>query len=162
MMRTKDIALAEFEKLLEAHGNRLSPRILVEAATPEESPLHGFFEWNDAKAGEKYRLAQAGALIRQWHGAVLKIDEKAKVVHIESVRRLQSPGGLRGHGQDSYRPVEDILSDPEQREDLLATVLKELQAYRKRYAELEELAHLWEVLDTIPPPPRTRKMRKSA
>lgn len=47
---------------LEQDG-RIRPGWVVEAARPDDSPLHGQFTWDDTVAAEAYRLAQAGRLI---------------------------------------------------------------------------------------------------
>lgn len=43
---------------------RVEPEAVVEASRPVSAPLHPYFEWDDAKAAEKYRKDQAGHLIR--------------------------------------------------------------------------------------------------
>jgi len=68
-------------------------------------------------------------------------------VTIKTTRRLQSPSGSREKGGASYQPVESVLSDPAKREDMIRTVLKELTAYRRRYAELTALADVWRAID---------------
>ena len=146
---SQDIKLAAFEALYERHGGRMSPRIILDEAASPSSPFHDEFIWDNEVAGEGYRLAQAAQLIRKWRGAILRIDQEKRVVHVEVVRRAQSPERQRGKGHDSYRTIEDIMADPDMREDMLRTVLKELNAYRKRYAQLYELAEVWAALDGV-------------
>lgn len=43
----------------------LDPSALVEASRPSESPLHSIFEWNDGKAGRKFRTGRARRLLRK-------------------------------------------------------------------------------------------------
>jgi hypothetical protein len=52
----------ELRRLYE-EGQRTAPDI-VEAARPEASPLHRFFEWQDDVAAELYRHTQARSLVR--------------------------------------------------------------------------------------------------
>lgn len=77
----------------------------------------------------------------------MKIDAEAKVVRVETVRRVQSPAGLRSAGGRSYMSVEEIMANPETRDDMIKTVLRELSAYRKRYADLVALADVWAAID---------------
>lgn len=49
---------------LAAQGD-LTPRRVVEEAHDKDSPLHGFFTWDDAAAAHAHRLEQARALIRR-------------------------------------------------------------------------------------------------
>ena len=53
----------EFERLYKAKG-RLAPEDVVDASREETAPLHCCFEWNDEIAAEKYRIGQAGNIIR--------------------------------------------------------------------------------------------------
>jgi len=142
-----DITEAALEALLARNDGHISPRVLLDAARDPDSPFHDHFEWDDEAAGEQYRLAQASQLLRRWKGVIMKIDAESKVVTIKTTRRLQSPSGSREKGGASYQPVESVLSDPAKREDMIRTVLKELTAYRRRYAELTALADVWRAID---------------
>ena len=48
---------AELERLQEKM--KLTPENIVVAASKKRSPLHDYFEWDNGKAGQKYRLWQA-------------------------------------------------------------------------------------------------------
>lgn len=54
----------ELERIERENGGHLTPGIVVQAAKPKASPLHNQFEWDNRKAGEKYRLWQARKLIK--------------------------------------------------------------------------------------------------
>jgi hypothetical protein len=55
----------DYIKKLESRSGKLTPLQVLEAARPEESPLHDFFEWDDSAAAEAYRIDQARELIRR-------------------------------------------------------------------------------------------------
>jgi hypothetical protein len=158
----QDLRLAAFEALIEKHGGRIGPRTLLDAARNPDSPFHDQFEWDDKIAGEQYRLAQASQLIRQWKGVIIKVDNDAKRVIIEPVRRVQSPASQRAKGVDSYETVEALMADPVKREAMMQTVLAELESYRKRYAELEALADVWRAIDDAIELHRPRKTSAGA
>lgn len=64
--RTKEEGLRvqlALSQLYERH-QKLTPSLVVEAATDPKSPLHREFTWDDSEAARKYRLAQARTLIR--------------------------------------------------------------------------------------------------
>jgi hypothetical protein len=143
----QDITQAAFEALIEKHNGRIGPRTLVDEARDPTSPFHDFFEWDDEEAGDQYRLIQASQLIRKWKGSVMRVDAETKTVKIETVRRVQSPSTSRAKGADSYETVESIMADPAKRDDMLRTVLRELSAYRRRYAQLVALADVWRAID---------------
>ena len=132
--------------IAELNGGYLNPASVVEAARDEGSVLHGEFTWNDDEAAEAYRIAQAGALIRRVKFTVIRQDAKSKQVRITTTRAFQSRTSARGeHG--GYESVQDIMADSEKREELLQQVLRELNAYRKRYADLVALGSIWAAID---------------
>jgi hypothetical protein len=53
----------ELERLHSLHGT-VNPQMLVDEARKPTSPLHPLFEWDDAVAGDKYRLIQAYNMIQ--------------------------------------------------------------------------------------------------
>lgn len=130
----------------EAHDGLLAPAIVVDAARDPFSPLHDEFEWDDDAAAEGYRLAQAGALIRRVRLHVIKQNPKTKKVTATMTRQFQSRPSQRSRDR-GYETVQDIMADEEKRAELIEQVVHELRAYRKRYAELFELAEIWAAID---------------
>jgi hypothetical protein len=55
---------AQFVRLMADKDGLIEPLAVIEAARPADSPIHGEFEWDDAKASHEYRLDQARGLIR--------------------------------------------------------------------------------------------------
>ncbi len=146
-MRLSDEIRESLYTIAEENNGYLTPEKVVEAAQAEDSPLHHRFEWDDSEAARKFRNIQAGVLIRQIKVTVIKRTTTTKEINVIATRALQAPMGDRGKG--GYSKIEDIMADPARREDMLRTVLTELAAYRKRYANLEELANVWEALDKL-------------
>lgn len=144
-----DLMQADIEALLLRNEGRISPAILVDAARPKSSPFHDLFEWDNDEAADKYRLAQAAALIRRWKGTIIRMQAETREVHISTTRRVQSPAGERAKGAASYSRVEDIMADKSRRADMLETVIRELAAYRRRHAALIELADVWAAIDGV-------------
>ena len=135
--------------LYEAHDGMLSAKDVVESARDPASPIHDEFEWDDDTAADSYRLAQAGMLIRRIKLTIIKMHPKTKKITAEVTRQFQAnptqPAGKeRERGFDT---VEAMLSDPDKRAALLAMVVKEMHSYRRRYAQLSELADVWAAID---------------
>src|SRR5262245_10077809 len=64
-MTTVNDAQRERMKFLhDRDGGNLTRRAFVDDAADEDSPLHALLEWNDAVAGDQYRLIQAAQIIR--------------------------------------------------------------------------------------------------
>lgn len=137
---------ASLAAIAEANGGYLNPAHVVEAARDTSHVLHAEFDWNDEDAADKYRIAQAGALIRRVKFTVIRSQEKQKEIHMVTARAFQSRGSARGIS-GGYESVEEIMSDADKREELLNQVLRELNSYRKRYAELAALSEVWAAID---------------
>lgn len=128
-------------KTLRNRKGLVMPNDVVEAARPSNSPLHPYFDWNDGKAAHEWRLQQARYLIRQCVEVTELIKDKPQEIHVfvSLLSERTNKGG--------YRFVVDVLSDKEQREEMLQMALDELTKIRNRYAELRELASLFEAID---------------
>ena len=110
---------------------------VLEKARNTDTELHKCFEWDDSIAAEKYRLVQAGEVIRF---LVIEEDEKPddrpeiRVFHITE----------RGEG---YKPIQYIVKHENEYERLLANAWAELRAFKAKYACLEELREILDLID---------------
>lgn len=121
------------EAIEQEHGGT-SPALVVTAATAPESVLHGFFEWDDAKAGPLYRETQAQHLLRSLvavriDGEDLEHPTRAFV----SVRRWEDNDG------GSYVSVREALRVVDYRKQLMRDAMRDLDAYRIKYHLLADL-----------------------
>lgn len=133
------VAGEELERIRVRNNGRLESRTVVEEARPEDAPLHPAFEWDDAKAAEMWRVEQAGYLIR--HIEVVHEKENGEATPIRafvSVKRDEDR---------SYTSVEHALSDEELRQQVISQAWAELEAWRKRHAELIEFAKVFSIID---------------
>ena len=133
------VAGEELEKIRVRNNGRLENSDVVEAARDEQSPLHPAFEWDDAKAASAFRLDQAGNLIRAIDVVITKDDGEAKPIRaFVSVKRDEDR---------SYTSVQHALSDAGLRAQVVAQAWAELEAWRKRHAELVEFAAVFATMD---------------
>jgi hypothetical protein len=96
--------VAEILLGLERDNGRLLPVDVVEAARPEDSPLHSRFEWDDTEAAVKYRLSQARALIR-----TVKIDVVVHEIPLSVTGYVRDPDAdARAAG---YRSVVSLRTE---------------------------------------------------
>jgi hypothetical protein len=140
---TKSVIERELKSIWDERGT-LTPGTVVEAARPDDHPLHGQFEWDDKIAGSAYRCVQAAQLIRS-----VKIILTIENGEIEDHKvRAWLPAKYAG-GDDavsgSYVPTVAIES-PEQRQVMLRQMRREAAAFRRRYGHL---AAYWELLDEL-------------
>lgn len=133
------IAGEELERIRTFHNGRLEAEMVVELSRNTSAPLHGAFEWDDKKAAHGYRVEQAKYLIRSIEVVVATPDDKPQPIRaFVSVQR---------DDDRSYTSVQHALSDNELRRQVLAQAWMELEAWRKRHAELVELAKVFAVID---------------
>lgn len=117
-----------------AAKNMLTATALVDANRPEDAPLHRAFEWNDTKAAESWREHQARHIINCLE---VVVEEKPPVRAYFSIS-TKEPG---------YEHIDVILRHQDTREMLLRTALAELTAFKKKYAQLDELCKIFEAID---------------
>lgn len=114
----------------------LTPRLVLDRARDPQHPLHDRFEWDDAKAAEKHRLAQAGDLIRSVKVIYERGDgTEGKVRSYHSVRRDDT-------GSRVYKTAESVAMDPVMTQVLLAEMRRDWSRMKERYARFEEFAAL--------------------
>jgi hypothetical protein len=124
-------------EIREANDGILTAQAVVDAARPDDHPLHLHFEWDDEKAGEKYRVAQARQLIR-----IVKltyIDRRGDVQRMRVFHSVPDPDSVSGR---SYVPLEEI-----ERSDVLSAQLlrsmeidwRNLHRRYKRFAEFRTM-----------------------
>ena len=126
---------ARLEKMRQKHGV-LTPQAVVRDARKKTSPLHSAFEWDDAVAARGQRLDRARDIIRSVTVTITGVDEDDTKI----VRAFLYTG-------DAYEDLHTVLSTVEKRPALLTAALSELNAVRRRYAALSELAEVFAALD---------------
>lgn len=124
----------------------LNPNVVLDAARDPTHTLHPYFEWDDAVAGESYRLAQVGVLVRHVRLTAVRENEETREIKVTTTRAYQSRPSMRSRA-GGYEGIAAILADADKRHELLAQVLRELASYRRRYAELSELQPVWFAVD---------------
>jgi hypothetical protein len=126
----------ELDRIQKKHG-LLTPELVLDSARPLSSPLHAGFEWDDCVAAEKYRLAQAGYLIR----AVIMIPTGQP--EFPPTRRYVYVQTDAGNG---YENVVAAMSDYDLQDQVLLLALRELKAWQAKYKHLKELAAIFDAL----------------
>jgi hypothetical protein len=111
-------------------GSSCTASDVVSAAKRKSSPLHRYFQWDDTRAAELYRLDQARYYLRHveivivrendeqqtraWHQIEIKQDDATERVYMQSV---------------------NISLDPSLQDQVIARALRELQGWKARYSE---------------------------
>lgn len=119
---------------LERSGG-LTPKRLVDASRPPGAPLHREFEWDDTQAAELYREHQAGHIIR----CLVVAPESPK----EEPIRAYFPVTAR----TEYTHITKIVTSEDLKHTMLDRAMRELAAYRAKYASLKELKAVFSATD---------------
>lgn len=112
----------------------ISPESIVEAARKKDSELHSYFEWNNTKAADKYRLQQASELIRRIEVKVIKDGEPQTLRAYEIANRVIGEKNYVSFesGEGFERAKEIVLSD-------LLRASNRLQPYKEYFPALAHI-----------------------
>ena len=117
--------------------SEITPKNVVDLARNKNSKLHDDFEWDNEIAGEKYRLSQAREMIQLLAFEPIKeTHEPTRVYQISTEKAV-------------YKPVEMILKNEDEYQNLLKRALAELQAFKKRYSTLIELEEVFKAIEEL-------------
>jgi hypothetical protein len=131
---------ATIERLVQ-HGC-VTPRTLVEEARSPESSIHKYFEWDDAKASEQYRLIQARLYLRS-------VTVEYVTPDVEAIRiRAFVPVYVDGHGR-SWKPLREVVEVPAEMKQVLETARAELLTFRKKYNLLRRMEQGAQLLRSV-------------
>ena len=123
-------------ELSQKQGEITPPIVLADARSPK-SPLHNYFEWNNTKAAEKWRLEQAGDLIRSITVEVIKDNgDKEDVRYFFSV---SSENSTTSEPNAIYVSLNTIMTDADKRAEVITYAKRELQGWANRYQQYSEL-----------------------
>lgn len=138
----KEIVRNTLEELWASRG-RITPTDVVQEAASTSSPLHDYFEWDDSKAANRYRLFQAANLIRTIKVTIVSERPSGEVEDIQ-VRGFMA---LRSAGDETapagYVPEHVVREDPEKRRIMLQQMKREMTALHRRYRHLDDY---WSVM----------------
>jgi hypothetical protein len=127
---------AELRKIRDEYGD-LRRRTIVNVARDPDHPLHSRFEWDDRVAGDRYRLVQAGELIRS---VTVKYTDRGG-----EAREIHEWHSVVRDGSRAYEPVDEIAEDPVTMKILLREMQRDWRALRTRYGHLKEF---WEMIQS--------------
>lgn len=136
-------------ELEETHG-AITPLIIVEDAKDKASPLHAYFEWNNRKAAEAYRIEQAKLLIRSIATIIVETTnrgmEEKKIRIWHSVRNAS--------GENVYVDLENARENDDYMRQIIAYAWQQLEGWRERYGMYAEFKQIAAAIE------ETKKKRK--
>jgi hypothetical protein len=115
---------AEFKAIAAADpDNLVKPEKLIERAESPLSPLHRYFEWDDSKAAEAWRVSQARYLIRSFTIEIEPLKIVPAFVSLSDDRKR--PGG-------GYKWFAEVLPQDQLKRNFLLTVLSDIENLTRR------------------------------
>lgn len=122
----------QLSAIRDEHGS-LTPEVVVDAASHPDHPLHSRFDWDDTVAARKWRLEQAGQLLRVTYKP-----------HPDKPSDLRAFVALKGEdsARAEYVPTGEAMSNPISREIVLRSMDREWKAFKRRYQEMREFSDL--------------------
>ena len=131
----------EIERLRRRRGH-LTAQLVVDAASDPASRLHGEFEWDDTAAAAAYRLDQAAYLLRAI--VIVREPQNGDPRIVRAFVHLQDD-----EAGPIYTSISVAMGDPAMREQVLRRAWQELEGWRRRYSEYDELAKVFSAIDEV-------------
>ena len=132
--------IVELKRIAAKHKGNLHAEDVVAFARNPITALHSHFDWEDSEAAAKWRLHQARNVIRvcvQYEPSI----KKSVKVFVSLI-----PDRQAGEG---YKALSVMIRNAEDRAQLLADALAELETFRHKYSALKELAGVFVALDKV-------------
>lgn len=123
------------QRLSTENGDSLTARVVVDAARPFDSPLHGCFEWDDLRAAELFRETQARHVISSIR--VLDNERGSQTVTRVFVNVVENVGDDL---QRRYVPLARVATDADLYRQVLNRAANDLRAFEDRYAQFATIA----------------------
>lgn len=124
-------------------GDKFTPEdILNKAILLPESELHKCFEWDDTKAARKYRLNQAGDIIRMLVVNTTDIKPDAKPNLIRAIVTVEN-------APQQYESMAITVANVDRYSELLTRAKKELETFKNKYSILSELQPLFDEISAL-------------
>ncbi len=129
--------VGEFCETVQAKHGSVTPTLFLKEAKGD-ARVRRFIDWDDASAANKFRLEQAGRLIRSFTVTVSRNDRDVEV------RGLQFVDKDRG-----YVPAGQVFADAEMSAAVLERAKKDAVGWYHRYQHLRTVAGLGPIFEAI-------------
>lgn len=131
-----DADATEVYKCLENIEEKTPQNIVDWAAEHPESELHKCFTWDDKKAANEWRKQEARQVVCQ---LVFENEETKEPTNIRIMQK----------SDNEYKPVNMIVRNQDEYEELLKRAYTELQAFKERYKNIVELEEIIDAIDSV-------------
>ncbi len=119
-------------------SGKFTPQDVVDVAKSRSSPIHDYFEWENERAANLYRVRQARRLIREI--SVVVEDHDIRAFHSVYVKAVD---------RNSYVNTEECLNTQDLWIQVLQTALREVKGWSERYRMYRELDPVRNAIKTL-------------
>lgn len=132
------------EENRKSNGGDIDAEALFLGQSDPDAPLHCEFVWDADEAMLRLGVSRAKQLVQSIQFVYADNEDAQPVRYYENV--------MVQYDEDEkpyrvYRRTEDIMADPEQRQQLLDGAFRDANAFRRRYSGLQELASVISAVD---------------
>ena len=138
-----EVVAMEIDRLASENGNRVDANLLLASAESPTSPIRTEFNWDDSAAAHEFRLNQARNLMNSLRVVIER--PSGGPITAPLMVTVEKPGSA-GQKHD-YTTLAWAMSDEDLRTEVLRNALRELAAFKRKYATLSELAQVFVVID---------------
>lgn len=133
------------EELKHKLHRAVKPHDIVKDAASPESVYHAYFEWDDKKAGPKFRLQQARHLLQ--HLRVIYHDAEGKRVSVRKYLRVRLSTPADHELKSGYVPRTQVLKTAHLREQVVETARQMLESFKIRFRMFTEIEAVYPHID---------------
>lgn len=132
-------AANELARIQNVYG-KITPEVIVREASDKSSPLHSYFEWDDERAGHRWRVQQARILLNNIQVKVVSDGEERQISVFEVT---SSSEGYKSIDTFTREDVEYVKADIRSR-------LKALNEKMKSYNQFDRVReHVTAAIEAI-------------
>lgn len=120
-------------------AGELTPAVVLDRARDPEHPLHKRFDWDETQAAERWRLHQAGQLIRS-----VKVNIERSPSEVVQVRAFvaKTELGVEDNTAGQYLPVDQVIQSDVMRTAWFRQLEKEWKSLKRRAGDSQEFAQM--------------------
>jgi hypothetical protein len=141
------LAYKVIEQNRKENGGNIDLDRLVEHSKPKDAPLHNAFDWNDKEIGHKWRRQQARYIVRNIEVVDDKLPTPYRAYESVTVDTIEPESKQQSNPRHVYRSTAEIMRSESGRAQLLQNAIRDIYAFKKKYAMLSELSILIQTMD---------------
>ena len=129
-------------ELISRIEEKSTENILTEIKNHPEHCAYKYIEWNDTKAGHRYRLSQVRNIVNHVVVNIVNIEDSIPIRAFFSVKESESTEPI-------YVDVETTFNDSYTRQQIVSRAKNELQNWKERYYIYTELEPIVKVITSF-------------